>query len=182
MKTKEEMICRYTALLAYAVDKKDVRAMRILADSEKWIFGQVAKVHPELAECWLSHLEEIEVHNYLSKKECDNIGKRIVNQDGTKGFHWNYDTFKAVVGKLGGKMECLPYYNCYALYVVANTIYSDMAISISEDMGYKALNEVPVDKMALSCYRKAVEKLKDPDRPYFVRKYFKGMMYDDSPM
>ena len=28
------------------------------------------------------------------------------------------------------------------------------------------------EKMALSCYRKAVEKLKDQDRPRFVRWYF----------
>jgi hypothetical protein len=51
-------------------------------------------------------------------------------------------------------------------------IYSDHAQSIAEDMGQRSPNEVPNEKMALSCYKKAVEKLKDPDRPRFVREYF----------
>ena len=65
-----------------------------------------------------------------------------------------------------------PYYNCYALWVTANMIYSDHANSVAEDMGYPNPEAVPNEKMALSMYRKAVEQLKDVDRPKFVREYF----------
>jgi hypothetical protein len=39
-------------------------------------------------------------------------------------------------------------------------------------MGMSCPEVVPNEKMALSMYRKAVEKLKDTDRPKFVREYF----------
>ena len=35
--------------------------------------------------------------------------------------------------------------------------------------------------MALSCYKKAVEFLKDADEGFRARKYFKNKMYDNSP-
>ena len=38
--------------------------------------------------------------------------------------------------------------------------------------GLYRVEYIPNEKMALSCYRKAIEKLKDPDRPRFVRWYF----------
>ena len=51
-------------------------------------------------------------------------------------------------------------------------IYSDHAQSVAEDMGMSSTEAVPNEKMALSMYRKSVEKLKDHDRPKFVREYF----------
>lgn len=111
-----------------------------------------------------------------------NISIRTVNQDGIKGFHWNHDVFIKAVESLGGITEEKPYYNSYALCVVANMVYSDHALSIAMDMGYKSPAEVPNEKMALSCYRKAVEMLKDIDHGFKARKYFKCKMYSNSPM
>ena len=182
MMTKEQMMGRYEELYHKMVNSKDVKNMKIFGESEKWVFNEVAKAHPELAESWISHLEAVCWNNYLSQNEAMNIGKRIVNQDGTKGFHWNHDVFVKAVESLGGITEEKPYYNSYALCVVANMEYSDHAMSIAEDMGYKTVAEVPNEKMALSCYKKAVEKLKDIDDGFHVRKYFKHKMYDNSPM
>ena len=65
------------------------------------------------------------------------------------------------------------------LCVTANMIYSDMAYSIAEDMGYKTPAEVPSERMALSCYRKAVAYLRDKDMNFHVRHYFKKRMYGE---
>ena len=73
---------------------------------------------------------------------------------------------------MGGVIEEKPFYNKYALAAVMNMIYSDHADSIAMDMGGKKASDIPNEKMAMSCYRKAVEKLKDADRPRFVRWYF----------
>ena len=54
----------------------------------------------------------------------------------------------------------------------ANMIYNDHAQSVAERMGMSTPEAVPNEKMALSMYRKAVEQLKDVDRPKFVREYF----------
>ena len=180
--TKEEMIKRYDYLYDLMKNSQEVKNMKLFGKAEKYMFYELASAHPELAERWLSHLEGVEWKNYLSQGEAMNIGKRIINQDGTKGFHWNHDTFIGTVKTLGGVPEHKPYYNNYALCVTANMIYSDHAKSISEDMGYRTQNEVPNEKMALSCYKKAVENLTDEDNGFMVRDYFRHKMYNDSPM
>lgn len=182
MMTKEKMIERYEELYHKMVASKDPKNMKVFGEAEKWVFGEVARVHPELAENWLSHLEAVCWDNYLSEKESMNIGKRITNQDGTKGFHWNHEIFSKSIETLGYRVEEKPYYNSYALCVTANMIYSDHAVSIAQDMGHDSPAKAPAEKMALSCYRKAVEVLKDPDGGFRVRNYFKGKMYDNSPM
>lgn len=182
MMKADEIIQRYEELYHKMVSSKDPANMKIFGESEMWVFKEVAKVHPDLAESWLSHLEEVCWKNYLSDKEAVNISNRTVNQDGTKGFHWTYEVFTKAVQSLNGVIEEKPYYNSYALYVTANVCYSDHGLSIAMDMGYDDPRKVPNEKMALSCYRKAVEKLKDIDMGFNVRKYFKGKMYSNFPM
>lgn len=180
MKTKDELMDEYMGLYRKAVSSKDPKKMKVLGEAQTWAFEQMAKVHPDMAENWLSHLEGLEWENFLSEKEAQNIGRRMTSQDGTKGAHWNYEAFGKTVDALGGKLEEKPYYNSYALWAVANMIYSDHAKSIAEDMGYKSVSEVPNEKIALSVYKKAVELFKDPDKGFNVRKYFKKRMYDET--
>lgn len=177
----EELIERYDELYDKMKYSKDPKNMKMFGKAEKYMFHELAKVHPDMAERWLNHIQ-IDWHNYLSQGEAMNIGKRMTNQDGTKGFHWNHDVFTKAVESLGGIVEHKPYYNSYALCVTANMIYSDHAKSIAEDMGFKSASEVPNERMALSCYRKAVEQLEDVDEGFKVRDYFRHRMYDDSPM
>lgn len=182
MKTKEEMIDRYASLYDKMKESKDVKNMKIFGEAEKYIFKTLAATSPEMAANWLSHLESVDWDNYLSEKEAMNIGKRITSQDGTKGFHWTYDIFCKAIATLGGRLEEKPHYNSFALFVAANMVYSDHAKSISEDMGYKTAAEIPNERIMLSCYKKALEKLKDADAGFHIRKYFKHKMYDNSPM
>ena len=182
MKTKEQLIKRYEELYDDMVTSKDPEKMHIFGEAERWVFKDLAAKHPDMADNWLSHLEATQWNNYLSEKEMMNISKRLINQDGVKGFHWDYETIKKALMELNGKLEEYPFYNSYALVSVMNMIYSDHANSISIDLGFKNPKEVPNGSMAASCYRKAVEKLKDMDRPHFVRRYFQNVMYDDSPM
>lgn len=178
MMTKEAMIERYDELYNKMASSKDPKNMQIFGESEKWMFRKIASMNPDLAQSWLSHLEAICWHNYLDEKEMNNIAKKIINADGTSGLHWSYDVFTKTVTSLGGAVEDKPYYNSYALCVTANMIYSDLAESIAEDMGYKTVSEVPAEKMAASCYKKAVAYLKDKDGNYLVRDYFRRVMYD----
>lgn len=173
------MIERYDELYGVMKSSRDVEKMKIFGEAEKEMFRQMAASNPSMAEMWLTKLEAVCWDNYLTEKEARNIGRHIVNQDGTKEFHWPYDVFTKAVSQLGGITEEKPYYNSYALWVTANMIYSDHARSVAEDMGYKSPMEVPNERMALSMYKKAVEKLKDPDKGFHIRKYFKHKMHDD---
>ena len=163
---------RYHELFDDMKKSKNPEKMKIFGEAEKWAFEIVADRDPKLAEMWVEKLEATHWQNYLSKAEADEIVSKFVNQDGSHGAHWPYDIFKGAVESLGGKLAEAPFFNCYALWVTANMLYSDHAQSVAEDMGYKTPKEVPNDKIALSMYKKAVEKLKDPDRPRFVRHYF----------
>lgn len=160
----EDLIKRYDELYEDMATAKDPKKMMIFGDAEKWMFHAIAEKHPELAEKWLAKLEAGKWNNYLSKAEVDAIVSKLVNQDGTRGPHWNYDTFKGAVESLSGKMYDEPYYNCYALFATANMLYSDH---------YKSASEyVPKEDMPKYFYMMALEKLKDMDRPKFARKYF----------
>lgn len=139
-----EILERYKDLYEEMAKSKDPAKMVAFGDAERWAF----------------------------KREAEAIAANLLNQNGSRGAHWGYDAFKDAVESLGGKMSEKPYYNSYALWVTANMLYSDHANSVAEDMGYSSPSQVPNEKIALSMYRKAVEKLKDPDRPKFVRGYF----------
>ena len=161
----EELIKKYDELYDEMASSKDPRRMMAFGDAEKWMFHMLAEQHPEIAEKWLSKLEASKWHNYLSKGEAMEIATRLVNQDGTHGPHWDYETFKNAVESIGGKMTDEPFYNCWALWITANMRYSD---------NYKSASEyVPKDQMPKFFYNVAVENLKDIDRPKFIRDYFK---------
>lgn len=160
----EDLIRRYDELYDDMATAKDPKKMMTFGEAEKWVFHAVAQKHPELAEKWLSKLEAGKWYNYLSETEAEEIAARLVNQDGSRGPHWSYDTFKGAVESLGGKMYEEPFYNCWALWATANMRYSDNYRSASEF--------VPKDQMPKYFYNVAVESLKDVDRPKFVREYF----------
>lgn len=160
----EDLIRKYDELYDDMVAAKDPRKMMAFGEAEKWVFHMMAEQHPELAEKWLTKLEAEKWYNYLSKHEAEAIVSKLVNQDGTRGPHWSYDTFKAAVESLGGKLQSEPFYNSWALWAAAEMHYSDHARSASEF--------VPKDMMPKYFYNVAVETLKDADRPRFIREYF----------
>lgn len=168
----EELKERYLELYDDMAKSGMPEKMKIFGEAAKWAFDRLHERDPKLAEMWVEKLEATHWHNYLSKAEANEIVAKFINQDNSRGAHWSYDVFKGAVESLGGNMMEEPYYNCYALWVVANMIYSDHAQSVAEDMGHTTPAQVPNEKMALSMYKKAVEKLKDKDRPRFVRDYF----------
>jgi hypothetical protein len=160
----EELIRKYDDLYDEMVSSKNPARMMAFGDAEKWMFHAVAEKHPELAEKWLTKLEAGKWHNYISKSEAEEIASKLVNQDGSRGAHWDYDTFKGAVESLGAKMHDEPFYNCYALWVEANTLWSDHHKSLSK--------YIPKEQEPEAYYLMAVEKLKDIDRPKYIRKYF----------
>ena len=155
---------RYLELYEDMAKSANPDKMRIFGEAEKWAFDKLHERDPKLAEMWVEKLEATHWDNYLSRAEADDITRKLVNQDGTHGAHWSYDTFKSAVESLGGKMSDEPFYNCWALWATANMLYSDHARSLSQF--------VPKEDMPKAFYSLAVEKLKDVDRPHFVRHYF----------
>ena len=163
---------RHEELYRDIIQSDNSAKMEMLGGIFLSMIDQIESSNPRLYKEVVEKMEAVEWNNYLTEYEAAKIASALINQDGSTGAHWPYDVFRGAVESLDGKIADMPYYNCYALWVVANMLYSDHAQSVAEDMGYKTPAEVPNEKMALSMYKKAVEKLKDPDRHYFVRQYF----------
>lgn len=161
---KEEIKQRYNELYRLMAASGDASKMKVFGKAEKWAFCRMLELSEEDAKRWLDKLESTEWNNYLSKEEAESIVEDFVNQDGTHGAHWSYQTLKEAVEGLGNYLHEEPFYNCYALWVTMNMLYSDHAISLSE--------YVEESDMFKLIYRMAEEKLKDRDREQFIRKYF----------
>ena len=161
----DSMIKRYDELYEDMATAKDPMKMMAFGDAEKWMFHALAEKHPELAEKWLTKLEASRWHNYLSESEAEEIAEKIVNQDGTRGPHWDYSEFKNTVESLGESMVDEPYYNCWALWIEANALYSDLHRSLSK--------YIPKEFEPQAYYEMAVAKLMDIDRPKFIREYYR---------
>lgn len=170
--TQEEMRNRYEYLYNKMRFSKDVTKMRIFGAAEKAVFKKLTSKDPALAKEWLDSIESICWNNYLSEQQAHMLTSNLINQDDSKGPYWGMEKFFAKVKELGGMIEQEPYYNKYALWVIANAHFSDYAKSTAEDMGYNSISEVPPEKMALSMYKKAVESLKDKDRPNYIERYY----------
>lgn len=168
----EDMKDKFHQIYMKMASSADVEDMKVFGHSAKMMFERMVSMDPAMAKEWLGMLEPLLWHNYLTYDQAKKIAEKLINQDESKGPHWSMDTFMAVVQRLGGKVEEEPYYNKYALWLVANAHYSDFAVSTSMDMGYKSVSETPEEKMALSMYRKAVESLKDIDRHHYIRDYY----------
>ena len=166
------MIERYEALYEDMATSKDVDKMHVFGAVGKWMFCQLAEMNPRAAQMALDKLEAMYWNNYLSSAEAKDICAKLVNQDGTTGPKWSKEAFLQVVEKHDGEPEKKPHFNDNALWVTAAMIYSDHAKSIAEDMDAQSVAAVPAEKLAYSCYRKAVEKLCDRDRKHFIRQYF----------
>lgn len=164
MRTNEEILNRYKHLYSLMARSEDSDIMNVFGKAEQWAFARMLEISADDAKRWLEKLEPTEWNNYLSREEANQIVSSFVNQDGTRGAHWSYESVKQEVEKNGWDISDEPYFNCYALWVTMNMIYSDHSISLSEYIGE--------DELVKFIYKMSTEKLRDRDRERFIRDYF----------
>lgn len=165
---KKELLEKFCTVYTEAINSGDAadtevslqmfkKAVELLADTN-------LKDAKELVECYEGTLK---YYNFLTESEAEEIVSDFLNQDGSKGPKWRdpMEFFKKVT-EVGGKIECEPYYNKWALYVTMNKFYSDQNSVIMKWVGDDR------DKYFEACYELAVTQLKDKDREYWVRWYF----------
>lgn len=155
---------RYNELYELMASSGDPQKMNIFGKAEKWAFEQMVRNNPSMAEHWLERLEPVDWNNYLSEAEAKDITSKFVNQDGSQGAFWTFSQVDSAVREAGGDMECMPFYNGPALFAVMNMLVSDHHDSLRQF--------IPESDIPRAVYMMAVEKLKDKDRPEFVREYF----------
>lgn len=171
----QEMKNAFQQYMDMAVEAKEPAKMQILADSYTRLFEKMADAHPELAEATLTLLAPIAYRNYVTPEEATKVAEGFINADKmvsgaseySHGPHWPMDVLKSFLAARNLPVEEKPYYNWPALWLTVNMIYSDFADSFADLLGSKD-NE----RIATASYKFALRKLKDPDRPAFIREYF----------
>lgn len=173
--TAQELKTLYEGYYKEAVESKDPAKMLVLGGVTTRLFNEMADRHPDIAQREVEALEAMNYHNYVTSAEASEIASKLVNDDKavtgssepSKGAHWSMTTTKDFLTSRNIPLEDKPYYNWYALWLTMNMIYSDFADEIVELIGEKN-----GEKIAVASYKMAVKKLKDLDRPHFLREYF----------
>lgn len=162
-----ELIKKYDEVYDRMVASKDPMRMMAFGESGKEFFHELAEAHPELAAIWMEKHERTQWDNYLSEEEARHIVESLEEKHGDVvevRYEWDYDTLKSAVESMGGKVSHYPHYNCYALWATMNMLYSDHVDTVN------AFIQPPI--RVRFYYKLATDKLKDVDRPHFVREYF----------
>lgn len=163
----EDLKKKYDELYDDMATAKDPKKMMVFGSAEKWMFHSLAEKHPEIAQMWLTKLEAGEWNNYLSEEEAEHIVDNLEEKHGDvteKRHEWDYEELRAAVEGMGGKMSDAPYYNCWSMWAVMNMLFSDHAETVNRF--------IQPNLRPRFYYHMAVDKLKDVDRPHFVREYF----------
>lgn len=173
--TQNELKAQFTELYDKMRMSKDVSNMKIFGVAFTKMFDKVAVSNPDLARMTIEFLSAIEYHNFVTTVEASEVASRFVNNDmiltgngePTKGAHWSMDTAKSFLASKNIPTDEKPYYNWSALWLTMNMIYSDFASVLAD-----VLETKDAEKIAVTSYKMAVARLKDIDRPHFVREYF----------
>lgn len=157
----------FASLYDLMANQRDVKFMRVFGGVHKEMFDWFVANKPDLAQEWLDKLEAIKWHQYLTRKEAENIIARM-----KPDAPWKYDVWRAAMAKLGIPTEEQPYYNQYALWTEMDKQYSDHAETIATKIIKKPLASIPAEDIVPGIYAMAVDVLKDRDGIYDIRAYF----------
>ena len=165
---KKELIDKFHALLLEVKNSGDSEDIEVSLDMLKKSFNLLAEANirsaKELVECYEGSLK---YYNFLTETEAEDIVDKFSNQDGSKGAKWrDHDELFRKVEELGGRIECEPHYNKWALYVAMNKFASDQHSVIIKWVGDDK------DKYFEACYELALTQLKDKDRLCWIRPYY----------
>lgn len=163
---RQEMKEKYHELFSMIISSKDEDKMKVLGNVSKHQMEWFIENRPEMAEEYLEVLCSVKWKNYLTQKEADNIVNNM-----TPAAKWTKEQWKTGMNNLGLLLEEEPCYNKCALWVTMNMIYSDDIRTIAEIMG-KTLEDMSAEEMVRATHAFAVNKLKDADGVFDIRKYF----------
>lgn len=112
-------------------------------------------------------LEAMNWRNYLTETEA----KTIIAQMNPKPAWPTYEVWKNRMDDVDYEYSEQDLYNGYALFVVMNMVYSDSVKSICMVAG-RNLKDIPEEEMFGFVYLFALDKLKDEDGRFSIRRYF----------
>lgn len=151
------------------ISSGDTSQMQPLGEMVKRVMKWLINYEPEIATAAIAILDgkqDQECRNYLSAREADDIVSKMEPQP-----QWSLHHVLDMLRSAGYDTEEPPYYNNYALATTMCMILSDSGQTLQRIIGtpsHPATNE----ELLASVYQLAVDKLKDKDGKFNIRKYF----------
>ena len=159
MNTEEMMMKKYDQLYEKMATSGKIENMRLFGKVGRESMALLAKNMPEKAQELIDKLCAINWDNYLTEREAETITSKM-----DPGKPWPRDQWLTVMKQHGYPLEEEPYYNCWALYATMCMIYSDDIESLKHFASGIDMFEF--------IHALALNKLKDKDKVFSIRKYF----------
>lgn len=142
------------------IDSHDECKMQVLGSVTKAMMCDLIDSDPKQAQEYLDKLEAVNWDNYLTEKEADEIVELMEPTP-----LWKKSDWQKTMETMGFNMEHRPHYNTPALFVTMSMIVSDSGDTIRKRMSSD-------EEMFDFVHQLAVDKLRDKDGRFKVRKYF----------
>lgn len=167
--TKEEryqqFLDRYESIIRGGITGE----MELLGEMTKRIMRWLINYEPEIAVAALSILdgeEDKEYHNCLSGHEASEIVRQMDPQP-----QWSLHQVLDMLKSAGYATDEPPYFNNYALATTMCMILSDSGETLKNELG-SDIRPAKADEILRMVYKLAIDKLKDKDGKFNIRKYF----------
>lgn len=163
---------KFDELYNYIVTSRDTRKMKMLGWVMKAMMYDTIDAHPQQAEEYLAILESVRWDNYLTEKEAETVVAAMSPAPKWTRQQW----VKMMTATLEHPAECVPCYNAHALFVTMCMVDSDSGNTIAKMMGKEgvATNDMEYFDVVLQF---AIDKLKDHDGVFNIRRYFKEILW-----
>lgn len=166
---KEQMEQQFLSRYDQIVQSGDTRQMERLGVMVKRVMRWMSVNEPGLAAQAIAILDGEDIqqcHNYLSGHEASEIVRQMEPQS-----QWSLRQVLDMLKNAGYATDEPPYFNNYALATTMCMILSDSGQTLQRIIGspsHPATNE----ELLASVYQLAIDKLKDKDGKFNIRKYF----------
>ena len=158
-----EKMKKFDKLYAKMSASDNVEDMKLFGKVMRDMMKYLAERNPEKVEEYMEELEAICWRNYLTKKEAEEIVSNM-----SPSARWTKEQVKRGLEEMGVPTEEEGCYNWCALYTTISMITSDSGETL---MKYAAV-EMDDKKLLELIYHLALDKLKDKDEVFNIRKYF----------
>ena len=162
-----EHIKKFDELYAKMAESSDIKDMHLFGKVMREAMQFIIEHNPAEAEELLEKLTAISYHNFLTKKEAENIIASMEPEP-----MWSIEKMKRGMAATGAPENEAPCYNEYALYTTISMIASDSGETLAKYAFGKDKSEINDTELFELCYHLAIDKLKDKDKKFDIRKYF----------
>jgi hypothetical protein len=169
MKTAEELYQQFFSRYEGIIRGGITGEMERLGTMTQRVMQWLCTYEPGLAAQAIAILDgedSQQCHNYLSGHEASEIVRQMDPQP-----QWSPRQVLDMLKSAGYATEEMPYYNSYALATTMCMILSDSGETLKEELG-SDIRPAKADEILRLVYKLAVDKLKDKDGKFNIRKYF----------